>query len=665
MSQSPHSTDSQAVLQSMLQRLKLQSGREGQAHFQTPVSSSAAPALGQNGQRGAASLQGVPSSPVDVLSFNGYPSKEFPISATNSTSGFLRDEKHQASPALEGSRSPTFFPSQKVGPNGDSGKKWELGEAPGPGISPTSTRPLFPTKPQKEIKLTFFKRTDTESENIGSYLMREDVPAKTSAGLNMMENQNHVPAWSVNSTDAGLAGGGNIGSHVGNGGFSSLQQNNDLQVFSNSQVATNMRRKRSTENKTRRWTQKLKERFKDRHGNAEKKGKEDGLPGQETQVIMPDTPGNKPNNDPDAAFSPSDCTDSSKLHPAQTEDNTTASNIRRTSDFDIGLGSFSLLDEIANGQEWAKFLNPNLSTSSVIERPSEEPSSQPHIQPQPHSLNQSPGTLSQVGVGNNQWSFRSTESSAGPVFSMPRSAPVFPAANMDTSALKQPADQLEPMEDGQSRSEMLSKLQLRLSAFAEPSDNPYHSIARNRIQMSRKRQHQPAERKEERFQTEKMSDGGKTDKGPIPSPSPASIQMMEESVESQQRNISSSQEQRSLPVSLSPTSLSPSAPPPRGVLRNNMSHEAESAMETMTKRRRVEENRRVHFCEHVIAIESLDIMDDTVEEEEDLEADEDSLFEQDFEPVHAEIDEVLPARRSNLPAWIQALKRMNAGKKHR
>lgn len=84
--------------------------------------------------------------------------------------------------------------------------------------------------------------------------------------------------------------------------------------------------------------------------------------------------------------------------------------------------------------------------------------------------------------------------------------------------------------------------------------------------------------------------------------------------------------------------------------------------------RRVEENRRVHFCEHVTSIESPDIMDDTVEEEgeeEDLEADEDSLFEQDFEPVHAEIDEVLPARRSNLPAWIQALKRMNAGKKHR
>ncbi|KAM4732727.1 uncharacterized protein FYW61_008411 [Anableps anableps] len=245
---------------------------------------------------------------------------------------------------------------------------------------------------------------------------------------------------------------------------------------------------------------------------------------------------------------------------------------------------------------------------------------------------------------------------------MPQSAPVFPPASMDTLALKQQTDQSEPMEDGQSRSEMLSKLQLRLSAFVEPSGNPYHSIARNRIQMSRKRQHQPAERREERLQTEKMSDGENTDKEHISSSSLTSIQMMEESVEPQQENISSSQEQRSHPIPLSPTSsLNPSSPP-RSVLRH-MSHETESTMETLSKRRRVEENRRVHFCEQVIAIESPD-MDDT-EEEEDLGADEDSLLEPDDVVVQAEIDEAMPVRRSNLPAWIQALKRMNAGKKHR
>lgn len=79
--------------------------------------------------------------------------------------------------------------------------------------------------------------------------------------------------------------------------------------------------------------------------------------------------------------------------------------------------------------------------------------------------------------------------------------------------------------------------------------------------------------------------------------------------------------------------------------------------------RRVEANRHVHFCEQVTTIASPD-MDDT-DSEEDLGADEDSLFEPDFEAVQVEIDEALPARRSNLPAWIQALKKMNAGKKHR
>ncbi|XP_047209126.1 uncharacterized protein zgc:113229 isoform X1 [Girardinichthys multiradiatus] len=656
MSQSPHTTDNQALLQSMLQRLKLQPGRDGQSVFQTPVSPSVAPALGQNSERGEPSLQEVDNRPLNVFSFNGNPSKEFTVPSTNNTSGFKSVEKQQASPAFEGRRSPTFFPSQKVSTDGESGEKRELGHAPKPGFSPTGTRQLFSAKPQKEVKLTFFKRTDVEKESIGRSLMTGQIAANTHTVSDMTPNQNHVPV--LMSTDSGLAGGENTGFLVGNGGISSLEQSKDVQVFSSSQVTTNTRRKRSSENKTRRWTQKIKERFKDRHGNIGKKGKEDGAHEQETQVITAETPVNKPNNDAETTFFPLDCSDSSKLHPSQIEGNTTENN--SSSDFDIGLGSFSLLEEIVKGQEWAKFIKPNLSITSVTERPSEEPSSQPYIQPNPYSLNQSPGSLNQVGIGSNQWSCRSTASSPGPIFSMPESAPV----SNDISALKQHADQSEPMEDEQSRSEMLSRLQLRLSAFSEPLGNPCHSIGRNRIQMSRKRQHQPAERREERLQTEKMSDGEKTNKaGPLSSSSSSSIQKMEESVEPQQETVSPSHEQRSHPIPLSPTSFNIYAPPPRSVLRHSLSHDSESSMETMTKRRRVEENRRVRFCEQVITIASPD-MEDT-DSEVDLGADEDSFLEPDYGAVQAEIDEVLPARRSNLPAWIQALKRMNTGKKPR
>ncbi|XP_012727322.2 uncharacterized protein LOC105932628 [Fundulus heteroclitus] len=648
MSQSSNPADTQALLQSMLQRLKLQPGREGQTHFQTPVSPSAAPALWPNGETGAPGLQEVTSSPVNVFNFNGSPSTGITVPA-----GFKSEEKQPTSPAFEGSRSPTSFPLQKVGTDGDTGEKRELDQAPHPRFSPTSTRPLFPTKPQKEVKLTFFKKTNVEREPIGNSMMTGQIPASADSVQELAQRQNHVPVWSVTSAGPGLAGGGHAGFHVGNGGTGSLEQNKDVQVFSSSQITTSKTRKRSTESKTRRWTQKIKERFKDRHGNVGKKGKEEGIPEQETQVIRAETPGNRTNNDEDC---------SRKLHPAQTEDNTMSNN-RRSSDLDIGLGSFSLLEEIVQGQEWAKFINPNFSTTSGTERPSQDPSSQPHAQPNPHSLNLSPGSLNPAGTGSNQWSFRSTESSPAPAFSMPPPAPVFPPAPTDTSALKQQADQPEPMEDGQNRSEMLSRLQLKLSAFAETSGNPYHSIVRNRLQMSRKRQHQPAERREERLQTQRASDGEKTDKGPLCSPSSASIQMMEESVEPQQESVSPPHEPRPHPIPLSPTSFNPAALPPRSVLRQKAPHDSESSIETLTKRRRVEEKRQVHFCEQVTTIESADM--DFTDSEEDSGADEDSSFEPDFEAVQAEMDEALPARRSNLPAWIQALKKMNAGKKHR
>ncbi|MEQ2196274.1 hypothetical protein XENOCAPTIV_030092 [Xenoophorus captivus] len=222
MSQSPHPTDNQALLQSMLQRLKLQSGRDGQSVFQTAVSPSVAPALGQNSERGAPSLQEVDNRPLNVFSFNGNPSKEFTVPSTNNTSGFKSVEKQQAGPAFEGSRSPTFFPSQKVSTDGESGEKRELGHAPKPGFSPTATRQLFSAKPQKEVKLTFFKRTDVEKESIGSSLMTGQIAANTHTVSDMTPNQNHVPV--LMSTDSGLAGGGSTGFLVGNGGISSSEQ---------------------------------------------------------------------------------------------------------------------------------------------------------------------------------------------------------------------------------------------------------------------------------------------------------------------------------------------------------------------------------------------------------------------------------------------------------
>lgn len=134
------------------------------------------------------------------------------------------------------------------------------------------------------------------------------------------------------------------------------------------------------------------------------------------------------------------------------------SRFRPASDFELGLGSFSLLEEITKGQEWAKFLSPSLSSSSANQRPLEDPMGQPPNQLNPHSSTPSNGILNQLGSGGNQWSFRSTESSRATDFSMVQTLPnAFPAASTDISGGKlHQTDPSEAMEDGHNYPHMQS-----------------------------------------------------------------------------------------------------------------------------------------------------------------------------------------------------------------
>lgn len=52
---------------------------------------------------------------------------------------------------------------------------------------------------------------------------------------------------------------------------------------------------------------------------------------------------------------------------------------RPSNDFNIGLGSFSLLEEIQTGQYWANFLRPTMSDISTNQRPAEEHTGQSNI----------------------------------------------------------------------------------------------------------------------------------------------------------------------------------------------------------------------------------------------------------------------------------------------
>lgn len=273
MSQPRNPADSQALLQSMLQRLKLQPGREGQA----------ASTLGQDGERAASNVQQVNNSPVNGFGANGIPAKAFGISAADSNFGLKGGE--QPGRGCEVDRGLISSPTQKDNTDGETGENRVLGQ---PAVIPTGTRQLFPARSLKDADITSFVRTDGERGSFGSSAMTRQTSsskdAVTSMGQNQDRDQGFTPkvyVWALKPTDANPDTGSREDHvlHVGNGGFEALAQSKDVQIVPTGQQTTNSssrRNQRSSENKTRRWTQKIKERWRDRQGSFGRKGKEEG-----------------------------------------------------------------------------------------------------------------------------------------------------------------------------------------------------------------------------------------------------------------------------------------------------------------------------------------------------------------------------------------------------
>ncbi|XP_045885641.1 uncharacterized protein zgc:113229 [Micropterus dolomieu] len=676
MSQSSDPPDTQALLQSMLQRLKLHPGRESQAHLHTPVPISTASTWGRGGERGVSDFQKVNNSSVNCFEFgtNCSTAKEFGISAAGGNGGEIQQRGHD----FEMDRGLISFSTHKNSTNGDTGENRVLGQAAQPGINPTGTGQLFPVKSLKEADITSFKMTDDKRVSLGSSAMSSHIPSNKDAVTNMGQNQDQdqgfphkVYTWSLKPTDANLdiRSQENKVFHVGNGGFGALAQSKDMQIVPTGQETTNSssrRKQRSSENKTRRWTQKIKERWKDRQGKFGKKGKEEEWKedqkieqatkfSPQNQPMTEENHFNTPNKEKESTLPSLHSSDSSKSPPTHFEDGQGGQGYTRSgSDFEIGLGSFSLLEEIVTGQEWAKFLNPNQSVTSANQRPSEEQLSHLNIPANPHDSGQSSVILNQQGGVNNQWSFKGTEASGVSNFSTAQTSPdTLQPVGMDITEEKQAGvqdAQSEPMEHGHIR---------RPPSFAKPANIAINSAPKSRLQLNRKRQHQSAER----LQTEDISD-----ERPSSSLSLTSSHVMETG-ELHHDKVMPLYILNSSPPPLSSSPSTPFAPVPRGVLKHSISQNSrelpESSMEIMTKRRRVEENRRVRFSEEVetIALPEQDL--DLTDSEEDSGADEDSVIEQEFEVEQAAIEVVAPPRRTALPAWILGLKKRNTGRKHK
>ncbi|XP_028272445.1 uncharacterized protein LOC114442836 isoform X2 [Parambassis ranga] len=660
MSQSHNPADTQALLQSMLQRLKLQPGRDGQAYLHTPAPTLAASTLQQGGERAAFNPHKVNSNPVSDFGVNGVTSKECGLSAVDSNFGRKGDKIQRAGRGCEVDSGLVSFSSQKDNNHGDLGEKRK---ATWPVVTPTGTGQLLPAKSVKDADITSFQRTDGERGGSGG--TRHITPGTDNA-LIMGPNQDHgftpkVYMWSLKNTDVDAGGQQYKQLREGNGG--TFAQSKDEETVSDMTRNSFRRKQRSSENKTRRWTQRIKERWKDRSGSFGKKGKEEGGSADQrsehrNQISPPDQVLEK--NEERSLASQENST---KL-PTQPEDSNKDGPNRSTSDFDFGLGSFSLLEEIVTGQEWAKFLNPNLT---VPQRTSEDSQSQPQIQTTPPDFNQSSAVLNPFGGGSNQWSFRSTEASPPTVFSAVRTDASLPMS-MDVSEGKQSGihrevDQTEPMEDMQAGQ--------RRQTFTPPSlvetaDNLQNSVLKSRVHLNRKRQHQPAESRGERLQAGITSEGAQTDREHLTS-SLRINSITDETGESGCEKLIPLYNFNCHPTPLSPSSSNPLPPAPRGVLKHSISQDSESSMGTMTKRRRVEENRRVRFSEEVVAIASADLELDATDSEEDSDSgpEEDSMTEQDCVVEQAAVEEVVPSRRPALTAWMRVLKRKNTGRKPR
>lgn len=288
MSQSHNPTDTQVLLQSMLQRLKIQPGRDSQAYLHTPVPVTAATTCGQDGEEGASN-----HSPVNGFQFgtNGIPSKGFGISAVDSNFSLKDGEIQQPGLSCKVDRGLISFPTQKGNTDADTGENSVVAQATHPGITPTGTEQLFPAKSLKDADVTSSERTSVERVGLGSTTMTNDKDAVRSMAQNQDQDQSFtskVYVWSLKPTNANadMVSQERKVLHVENGGFVALAQSEDTHIVPNDQKMTNSssrRKRQSSENKTRRWTQRFKERWKDRQGSFGKKAKEEQREEQQSE----------------------------------------------------------------------------------------------------------------------------------------------------------------------------------------------------------------------------------------------------------------------------------------------------------------------------------------------------------------------------------------------
>lgn len=488
-----------------------------------------------------------------------------------------------------------------------------------------------------------------------------------------------VWTWSLKSVDSAVGTGRDVEKSLPLD-IVELQNSDhgqDVDIFSVSESTSKSRKeKRLSDNTKRKWTQKIKDRWKDRRGSLGKRGKEqtgvdaerknEGDFPSQNQIAAGDH-GVLMSNIEDVKVFQSACTTAHDDAPRLvTEDCDMPETARLNGEVDFGLGSFSLLEEILTGQKWARFLNPTHVDTPINNRPVVEAGNQATIPVGQNDQDNALSGLDQIPTTNNKWGFRLNDVSSvseRSITQMPTDSFVSTSTDIPESNLNKVQEvrsdhiQSEPMEHVQDQTNEVGSpgfLQSDFS-FIKPAEVQDNSPLKSGIHLNRKRGHQLQESNTEGEQEQEQ--GELLDSG----------EAMKDPTTTQSKGDNSNLMMVLHPLKWSPSAHISARTPtlvPRGVLKHSISQDSQcsSSMETVTKKRRLEDSRRVRFSEDVVSIEPHVLFTDSeVDSEEDGSLEDDtSLFE---DVKMEEVEEVIPARRHSRPSWMLALKKKHLGKK--
>lgn len=252
MSQPQSSTDSNVLLQSMLQRLMIQQERGTQASPHTALPAGAASPTGRVGEAGATSFQNV--SPVNGFGlYNGTSPKD------------LR----------------TFGIGRKFSsPSADGGTRGLLGQTIQAGLSPAATAGSL-----KDAGVTSL---DGATAEVVSSTVRTSQAEQSLGQVPYVVFTPKVYSWSQKPTHERNGAGGlehkvQVVEHKGYEGFAQGKDSHSVLTNQNSTNSLPRRNQRPSGNRARRWTQKIKEKWRDRPGSFGKKAKEEPEEQQQTE----------------------------------------------------------------------------------------------------------------------------------------------------------------------------------------------------------------------------------------------------------------------------------------------------------------------------------------------------------------------------------------------